>query len=125
MLVIMEESQSLVESYGDDASLVPPKNGWFKLNTDGAVSLTNQQAASEVEVESDNALLMESLLDGGSVNCRMAELRLIHGILNCEWNVRIRHVPRSQNAIVDHMARLAISGPPSLVVFEKPPTLVQ
>ncbi|MBA0732453.1 hypothetical protein Gogos_016543 [Gossypium gossypioides] len=53
------------------------------------------------------------------------ELPLIHGVLNYEWNVRIRHVPRSQNAVVDHMARLAISGPPSLVVFEKPPTLVQ
>ncbi|MBA0576880.1 hypothetical protein Golob_024236 [Gossypium lobatum] len=53
------------------------------------------------------------------------KLRLIHGILNCEWNVHIRHVPRFQNAVVDHMARLAISGPPSLVVFEKPPTLVQ
>ncbi|MBA0757596.1 hypothetical protein Gotri_020683 [Gossypium trilobum] len=79
----------------------------------------------QVEVKCDNALLVESLLDGGSVNSRMAELRLIHGILNCEWNVRIRHVPRSQNAIVDHMARLVISGPPSLVVFEKPPTLVQ
>ncbi|MBA0790527.1 hypothetical protein Gohar_015169 [Gossypium harknessii] len=112
-------------SYSDDASLVPPKNGLFKVNTDGAVSLTNQQAASGVEVECDNALLVESLLDGGSVNSRMAELLLIHGILNSEWNVRILHVPRSQNAVVDHMARLAISGPPSLVVFEKPPTLVQ
>ncbi|KAH1130708.1 hypothetical protein J1N35_002086 [Gossypium stocksii] len=147
----------------------PSENGWFKLNTDRVVSLTNQQAAirgafkdadaywvcdfsmgvgkdnifkvearvaleglhvawgkrlRQVEVECDNALLVESLLAGGSINSRMVELRLIHGILNCEWKVRIRHVPRSQNAVADHMARLAISGPPSLVIFERPPTLV-
>ncbi|MBA0717178.1 hypothetical protein Golax_005015 [Gossypium laxum] len=47
----------------------------------------------------------------------MVELRLIHGIINCEWNVRIRHGPRSQNAVTNHMAKLAVFGPPSLVVF--------
>ncbi|MBA0743215.1 hypothetical protein Gogos_005923 [Gossypium gossypioides] len=71
----------------------------------------------QVEVECDNVLLVESLLIDGSINSRMVELRLIHGILNREWNVRIRHVPRSQNAIIDYMAKFVISGPPSLVVF--------
>ncbi|MBA0747415.1 hypothetical protein Gogos_004329 [Gossypium gossypioides] len=36
----------------------------------------------QVEVECDNTLLVESLLAGGSVNNRMVERRLIHGILN-------------------------------------------
>ncbi|XP_016673107.1 uncharacterized protein [Gossypium hirsutum] len=118
----------------------PLESRWFKLNTDGAISLTNQQAAigvvfrdadanwicdfsmrmgkdnifkvegravlegshvawgrglRQVEVECDNALLVESLLVGGYVNSKMVKLRLIRGILNREWKVRIRHVPRS------------------------------
>ncbi|MBA0673785.1 hypothetical protein Goari_015412 [Gossypium aridum] len=55
----------------------------------------------------------------------MVKLRLIHNILNREWKVHIRCVPRSQNVVVDHIARLAVSGPPNLVVFEEPPISVQ
>ncbi|MBA0803182.1 hypothetical protein Gohar_013424, partial [Gossypium harknessii] len=36
----------------------------------------------QVEVECDNALLVELLLVDGSVNSRMVELHLIHGIFN-------------------------------------------
>ncbi|KAH1057400.1 hypothetical protein J1N35_035465 [Gossypium stocksii] len=38
----------------------------------------------QVKVECDNTLLVESLLASESVNNRMVELRLIHGILNRE-----------------------------------------
>ncbi|KAK5839675.1 hypothetical protein PVK06_008501 [Gossypium arboreum] len=69
----------------------------------------------QVEVECDNALLMESLLASGSVNSRMVELRLIHGILNHEWKVNVFRIPRSQNAFAGHIARLTVFGLPNLV----------
>ncbi|KAK5833904.1 hypothetical protein PVK06_017770 [Gossypium arboreum] len=79
----------------------------------------------QVEVECNNALLVELLLVSGSIDSRMVELHLIHSILNHEWKVRIRHVSRSQNVVADHMARLAVSSPPSIVVFEESPISVQ
>ncbi|MBA0632510.1 hypothetical protein Godav_001236, partial [Gossypium davidsonii] len=39
----------------------------------------------QLDLECDNALLVESLLDGGATNSKMVELRLIHQILCRSW----------------------------------------
>ncbi|KAH1063691.1 hypothetical protein J1N35_028678 [Gossypium stocksii] len=88
----------------------------------GAVLLTLRVCVlhggeERIEVECDNAFLVESLLADGSVNSRMVKLRLIYGILNREWKVYIHHILKSQNAVTGYMARLTIFGPPSLVIF--------
>ncbi|KAK5803763.1 hypothetical protein PVK06_031412 [Gossypium arboreum] len=104
------------------------KNNIFKM--EGRAMLEDLRVAwgrrlRQVEIECDNALLVESLLANGYANSKMVELLLIHSILNREWKVRIHHVPRSQNMVADHMTRLAISSLPSLVVFEEPSISVQ
>ncbi|MBA0689488.1 hypothetical protein Goari_007216, partial [Gossypium aridum] len=44
-----------------------------------------------MDLEYDNALLVETLLTGGIANSRMTELRLIHQLLCQTWKARIRH----------------------------------
>ncbi|MBA0818742.1 hypothetical protein Gohar_019516, partial [Gossypium harknessii] len=65
----------------------------------------------QVELECDNALLVETLLVGGATNSRMVELELIYGLLYRRWKVRIRYVPSAQNEVVDHMAKLDRTRP--------------
>lgn len=108
------------------------KDGWIKLNTDGAVSSNNANVSIEgvlrdsnaswlcgytmlqgketifkiearsilkglhiawnngfkrIELECDNALLVESLLAGNATSSQMVELRLIQGMMHQEWKV--------------------------------------
>lgn len=46
----------------------------------------------KVEVECNNSLLVNLILVRATDN-KMLEVRLIHGMLNRSWDIRIRHVP--------------------------------
>ncbi|MBA0767775.1 hypothetical protein Gotri_016631 [Gossypium trilobum] len=104
------------------SSWLPPKMGWIKINGDGAVSINGQSASIRralrdsnanwlnVEVECDNALLVELILFGGGANSSLVELRLLHQLLRQRWEVCVRHIPRDQNGVADHMAKCANIG---------------
>ncbi|MBA0874949.1 hypothetical protein Goshw_024425, partial [Gossypium schwendimanii] len=84
---------------------LPLERGWIKLNTDGAMSSNSSNNSiggvfrdsdaklvvwllnddRQLDIECDNALLVESLLDGGAANSKMVELRLIHQLLCRSW----------------------------------------
>ncbi|MBA0791408.1 hypothetical protein Gohar_015987 [Gossypium harknessii] len=58
----------------------------------------------QLDLECDNALLVETLLAGGAANSRMVE---------------------SQNDVADHMAKITSSSSTNLQLFEDPPISVK
>lgn len=79
----------------------------------------------KVEMEGDNSLLIESILVGSVVDRKMMELRLVHGMLIRPWVVRIRHIPRTKNAIVDCLTKIVSHDLMWLTVLEDPPQVVR
>lgn len=59
----------------------------------------------KLEVDSDNALLMETITKGEVIDSHLRELRSIHDMVNRDWKVFFRHIPRKRNAVADHMAK--------------------
>ncbi|MFQ6654687.1 hypothetical protein Gotur_025572 [Gossypium turneri] len=51
----------------------------------------------QLEIECDNALLVESVFTGSAASSNLAELCLINVYLKRNWKTRICHIPRSQN----------------------------
>lgn len=78
----------------------------------------------QLDLECDNALMVESFLAGGVANSRMMELCLIHQLLCRNWKVQVRHISSSHCEVIDHMAKTATVGFTSSQLFDKPPILV-
>lgn len=78
----------------------------------------------KIEVESDNALLVELFQSGGRSNSSVAEMRLIHQILQRDWEIRLRHISRNANETTDAMAKLIRVGDSMLHIFTEPPVTV-
>ncbi|KAK5803284.1 hypothetical protein PVK06_030929 [Gossypium arboreum] len=79
----------------------------------------------QLELEYDNALLVETLLAGRVTNSSLVELRLINCIFRRTWKIRRRHIPKNQNAIANQMAKYINNGTPNLLLFIDPPSLLQ
>ncbi|MBA0618717.1 hypothetical protein Godav_028018, partial [Gossypium davidsonii] len=58
----------------------------------------------EVELECDNALLVEIILAEEALDCHFMELQAIHKLIQMNWRIRIRHIPRAHNIVEDFMA---------------------
>ncbi|MBA0705500.1 hypothetical protein Golax_017691, partial [Gossypium laxum] len=59
----------------------------------------------QLEVECDNAILVELILAGRAADSHLTEMRLIHHLLSWNWKILVRLNSRSQNTVVDHMAK--------------------
>ncbi|KAK5834618.1 hypothetical protein PVK06_010294 [Gossypium arboreum] len=59
------------------------------------------------DLECDNVMVIKSILVGEIVVNRMTKLQLVDQLLKRNWSVRVRHIPRDHNKVVDHMAKLA------------------
>ncbi|KAH1115691.1 hypothetical protein J1N35_009069 [Gossypium stocksii] len=79
----------------------------------------------QLEIECDNALLVESVLTRNAANSNLVELRLINVYLKRNWKTRIHHILRSQNMVADQMAKCTYDNEFGLKLFEDPPILVQ
>ncbi|KAK8363061.1 hypothetical protein V6Z12_A03G138500 [Gossypium hirsutum] len=112
-----------------------PIMGWIKLNSNGALlnlerrasiggvlrdsnanwlwgyvmSFNNKSIFKKVEVECDNALLVELLLCGGGAS-----------ILRQKWEIHIRHIPRTLNGVADYMTKCADTGSSLIYLFRFP-----
>ncbi|MBA0806684.1 hypothetical protein Gohar_022547, partial [Gossypium harknessii] len=60
--------------------------------------LTWNKGFQKVEVECDNALLVELLLSGEGASGSLVELWLLHQVLHWKWEIHIRHIPRTLNS---------------------------
>ncbi|KAH1048284.1 hypothetical protein J1N35_039068 [Gossypium stocksii] len=126
--------------------------GWVKLNMDGVVSASRYSASIggafrdeneiwlrrfsmrlavntvfkiELELECNNALLVETILAGGATDGNLKELQLIYQLVNQNWKVCIPHIPKTHNKIVDHLAKCIATGFMRLQLIEEPPPLAR
>ncbi|MBA0760930.1 hypothetical protein Gotri_023642, partial [Gossypium trilobum] len=79
-----------------------------------------EKSYRQLEMECDNALLIEFVLTGNAVSSNLAELCLINGYLRKNWKTRIRHIYRSQNMAADQMAKCSYDNQFGLKLFEDP-----
>ncbi|MBA0690759.1 hypothetical protein Goari_008418, partial [Gossypium aridum] len=70
-----------------------------------------------LEIKCENALLVESVLTGSAASSNLAELRLINVYLKRSWKIRIRYIPRSENMVVDRMAKYTYDNQFGLKLF--------
>lgn len=82
--------------------------------------LARNKGYKRVEVESDNALLVELLHSRGGVSSNLGEVRLIHQLLQRNWEIYLRHVTRNVNKTADIIAKLIDFRNSSLRVFSAP-----
>ncbi|MBA0547710.1 hypothetical protein Golob_018856 [Gossypium lobatum] len=75
----------------------------------------------QLEVESDNDLLIETIVKGGATDSQIMELRGIHQMVCRGWKVCFRHVPKTHNIVADHMAKVLATRFTKIQVFEVPP----
>ncbi|MBA0727201.1 hypothetical protein Golax_000215, partial [Gossypium laxum] len=62
----------------------------------------------QVELKCDNAILVKIILVGEAFDSHLMELRAIHKMIQRNWGIHIRHIPRAHNAIADFMAKHAL-----------------
>ncbi|MBA0702253.1 hypothetical protein Goari_020334 [Gossypium aridum] len=84
-----------------------------------------EKGIRQLEVESDNALLIETIVEGGVADSQIMELRGIHQVVCRGWKVCFHHVPRNHNDIIDHMAKVMATRVTKIQVFEVPPHSVR
>ncbi|KAK5786016.1 hypothetical protein PVK06_040640 [Gossypium arboreum] len=98
------------------------ESGWVKLNTDDNEKVFRIEARSmleglcllwdkeyhEVELECDNALLVEIILAREALDCHFIELKAIHKLIRRNWRIRIRHIPRAHNAVADFIPSMLL-----------------
>ncbi|MBA0799317.1 hypothetical protein Gohar_009840 [Gossypium harknessii] len=106
--------------------------GWSKLNTNGAVSLNGSYVAiggvirdANLEIECDNALLVETIVASGAADSKMLELHTIHRMIHLNWKVCIHHIPRAHNVVADHMTKVTAIRFTETQEFEEPPCSMQ
>lgn len=74
----------------------------------------------KIEVECDNFLLVELLNLGGGDSSSVVEVRLIHQLFFRDWNLRIRHVSRIVDGVVDVMDKVISVSDSRLHLFQSP-----
>lgn len=74
----------------------------------------------KVELECNNSLLVESILVGAAATSGMVELQMLHDMLVRPCVVHLRHIPLSQNAVADCLAKLVNSTMAQLTTMEVP-----
>ncbi|MBA0770088.1 hypothetical protein Gotri_018762, partial [Gossypium trilobum] len=79
----------------------------------------------QVELECDNALLVETLIGAGADSSKLVELRLIGCLLKRNWRIRSRHIHRTQNSDVDLMTKSTNDEVSKLLLFMEPPISLQ
>ncbi|MBA0769022.1 hypothetical protein Gotri_017790 [Gossypium trilobum] len=82
---------------------LPPPQGWVKINTDGAVKMTNGYAGAVVRGKADR------LCTGLG--------RATRALMDRPWKVKVEHVYRKGNQVADILTRLAAGHERGLQMF--------
>ncbi|MBA0671947.1 hypothetical protein Goklo_024974 [Gossypium klotzschianum] len=84
-----------------------------------------QKGIRQLEIESDNALLIETIVEGGAADSQMMELRGIHQMVCRWWKICFLHISRTHNSVANHMANVTVTRFIEAQVFEVPPHSVR
>ncbi|MBA0673637.1 hypothetical protein Goklo_029812 [Gossypium klotzschianum] len=80
---------------------------------------------SRIEVDYDNAILIEFICKGFAAESRVPELRLIHSLCRRNWRVVFKHSSSEYNRGVDGLAKAAKGDYNQLQIFEFPPYYIR
>ncbi|MBA0870296.1 hypothetical protein Goshw_010551, partial [Gossypium schwendimanii] len=75
----------------------------------------------QVEINYDNAMLIDTICNGFASISNIAEVRIIHEWCNKDWKVKFRHVLRGNNKVVNCLVKAAIKKLNQVVIFPVPP----
>lgn len=104
-------------------SMTVGKDSIFKIEARAVLEglrMAWERRFKQLDVECGNAILVQTILACKIVNSRMMELQLIHVLLNRNWRVRFRHIPRSHNEVADLLFEGALNGEGGSITFEEP-----
>ncbi|MBA0589263.1 hypothetical protein Gorai_018019 [Gossypium raimondii] len=79
----------------------------------------------KMEVERDNALLIQFICSGYASRNRLSELRQIQVMYSRNWQLTSKHISREQNRTADLMTRLGRATTSGLCVFYQPPSVLE
>ncbi|MBA0823155.1 hypothetical protein Goarm_019905, partial [Gossypium armourianum] len=109
-------------------SMLLGKDTIFKIEVRAILEsfcLAWEKGILQLEIESDNALLIETIVEGGAVDSQMMELQGIHHVVCRWWKICFRHIPRTDNSVADYMANVTVTSFTEVQVFEVPPHSVR
>ncbi|MBA0696658.1 hypothetical protein Goari_003192 [Gossypium aridum] len=78
----------------------------------------------QVEINYDNAMLIDTICNRFASISNIAEVRIIHEWCNKDWKVKFRHVLRGSNKVVDCLVKAAIKKLNQVVLFPVPPQYI-
>ncbi|KAK5795011.1 hypothetical protein PVK06_036265 [Gossypium arboreum] len=102
------------------------KDSIFKIEAKALLEgllISWRKSYQQLEVECDNALLVELILAGGVAYSHLTEMYLIHHLLSRNWKVLVRHILMSQTIVANHMAKCMMTNSTKIHWFEKPPAI--
>lgn len=73
-----------------------------------------------IELESDNAMLIETIRNGLATISNIAEVRQIHDWCSKHWEVKFKHIQRNANKVADCIAKMDGEMLEQLVILEDP-----
>ncbi|KAK5845809.1 hypothetical protein PVK06_002038 [Gossypium arboreum] len=64
----------------------------------------------QVQINYNNALLIDTIRNGFASISNIREVRLIHEWCHKDWKIKFRHILRESNKVADYLAKAAIRG---------------
>ncbi|MBA0773380.1 hypothetical protein Gotri_008658 [Gossypium trilobum] len=89
------------------------------------VSLDKRIPPNQVEIESDNAILISVLQNRFAASNIYSKVQLLHDWCFKDWNVTFRQIVRDNNRMVDCLTREAQGGMEKLFIHVDPPIYVR
>ncbi|MBA0769007.1 hypothetical protein Gotri_017775 [Gossypium trilobum] len=116
----------------------PPRSDWIKI---GFTTVFQAEASAlleglrlalawdkgyrKMEVERDNAPLIQFICSGYASRNRLSELRQIQVMYSRNWQLTSKNISREQNRTADLMTRLGRATTSGLCVFYQPPSVLE
>lgn len=71
----------------------------------------------KVEAECDSVLLVHLITSGGRAHSSLVELRLLHQVVQRQWEVPLCYIPKTLNRVADHMEKINMPSNGLLRIF--------
>ncbi|MBA0737143.1 hypothetical protein Gogos_010619 [Gossypium gossypioides] len=84
------------------------------------LKLACERGFRQVEVETDNALLLEILHFGLSCVNNIAKVRLLHTWIAKDWQVKLRLLSRDGNRVTNYLAKEILGSLNQLAILDEP-----
>ncbi|KAH1106498.1 hypothetical protein J1N35_010266 [Gossypium stocksii] len=122
--VIRGPQRGWLVGFGMMASLVDIFQVEAKVMLEG-LKLACEWGFQQVEVEIDNALLLEILHFGFSCVNNIVEVKLLHTWIAKDWQVKLRLLSRDGNRVTNYLAKEILGSLNQLIILDEPSIYVR